>query len=118
MVCLRQLDKFTSDSAKGEWMVTINSFLDESGKFLDSEVVTFGAVIAMGQPLDAFVGEWAYWLNHNGFELLEMKEALKPWRPLSAKNEAMGPIKRMEAIAPFIKCIKRHLSIITGLRLT
>lgn len=96
-------------------MVTISAFMDESGKFSDSEVVVIGFVVALNwnQSQD-FTKEWAHWLNHNGLQFLEMKEALKIYRPLSSKVRAQEPSERIAALLPFINCIRRHLQMIGG----
>lgn len=89
--------------------------MDESGKFLDSEVVVIGAVIALNRAhMGDFVNEWGYWLKQNGLEFLEMKEALKLYRPLSEKVSAHEPNQRIAALLPFVMCVRRHLHMITG----
>lgn len=96
-------------------MQTISSFMDESGKFLDSEVVVIGAVVALDRAhMGNFVNEWGYWLKQNGLEYLEMKEALKLYRPLSGNVAAHEPSQRIAALLPFILCVRRHLHMITG----
>jgi hypothetical protein len=46
-----------------------------------------------------------------------MKEALRHDRPLSAKNPALGIEARTGALLPFIRCIRRHLWMVTGIAL-
>lgn len=117
MVCpsqySRNLAEFANES--GEWMVTISSFMDESGKFLDSDVVVIGAVVAHGPPGTAsFVNEWAYWLHQTGLQYLEMKTASRLIFPLSEKVPAHEPYRRIDALLPFVLCVRRHLQMISG----
>ncbi len=89
--------------------------MDESGKFLDSDVVVVGGVVGLNMSqIGGFADEWGYWLGHNGLEVLEMKEALKLRQPLSEKVAAHEPHERIAALEPFIRCIRRHLQMITG----
>jgi hypothetical protein len=97
----------------GQWMVTISSYIDESGKFLDSEVVVIGFLVAFNM-VPGFADEWGYWLHENGLEFLEMKEALKLFRPLSKKVAAHEPLQRINALMPFLRCIRRHFHMIGG----
>ena len=97
-------------------MVTVSSFFDESGKFKDHDVVSFGGVVSPAQHFgNQFAAEWARCLYANGLKTLEMKEALKHHRPLSEKNPALGIENRIAALLPFMDCIRRHLMVITSL---
>jgi len=97
-------------------MLTISTFFDESGKFKDHDVVSFGGVVS---PSTHFAGpfatDWARCLDANGLETLTMKEALHAERPLSVKNPAIGVERRIAALIPFIDCIRKHLMVMTGL---
>jgi hypothetical protein len=94
-------------------MVTISSFMDESGKFLDSEVVVIGYIVGFNL-LSGFADEWGYWLHQNDLQFLEMKEALKLHRPLSGKVPAHELPQRIDALLPFIRAIRRHLAMVMG----
>jgi Protein of unknown function (DUF3800) len=97
-------------------MLTISSFFDESGKFKDHEVISFGGVVSPAQHFgDPFRNEWARCLDANGLFTLTMKEALRAHRPLSEKTPALGVDNRIAALLPFIECIKKHLMVITAL---
>jgi len=115
MVCASQYNReagaFQHES--GAWMVTISSYMDESGKFLDSDVVVIGFIVVFNLPAD-FADEWGYWLRENGLQFLEMKEASKLYRPLSDKNPAHEPSQRIRALQPFLQCVRRHFHMIGG----
>jgi hypothetical protein len=97
-------------------MLTISTFFDESGKFKDRDVISFGGVISPSAHFSgSFAKDWALCLEANGLETLTMKEALRAERPLSAKNPAIGVESRTATLLPFIDCIRRHLMVITGL---
>jgi hypothetical protein len=95
-------------------MVTISSFMDESGKFLDSEVVVIGFVVAFNMT-PGFADEWGYWLRETGLEFLTMKEAVRLQYRLSEKIAAHEPSQRVAALLPFLRCIRRHFHMIGGI---
>jgi hypothetical protein len=94
--------------------MTVYVFCDESGKFKDHAVVSFGAVAAGLKRLDDFETAWKYCLREAGLSYLTMKEALNCQRPLSEKNPAQGEGNRVAAILPFVDCLKRNLGLLTG----
>lgn len=97
-------------------MLTISTFFDESGKFKDHDVVSFGGVISPSSHFgEAFVKDWARCLNAIGLDTLTMKEALRTDRPLSAKAPRTGVESRVASLVPFIDCIRKHLAVITAL---
>ncbi len=98
-------------------MVTITAVFDESGKFKDHAVISFGGVACPAAEIQAFSKEWARCLYVNGLESLTMKEALRHNRPLSEKNPALGIEARGDALLPFIACIRTHLQAIVGIAL-
>lgn len=98
-------------------MVTITAAFDESGKFKDHTVVAFGGVACPAIEVQSFSTGWARCLYINGLESLTMKEALRHNRPLSEKNPALGLDARIEALLPFISCIRTHLQAIVGIAL-
>ena len=97
-----------------EFMVTINAFFDESGKFKDHTVVTFGGIASPAVEINPFAEDWGRYLYMNGLKYLTMKEALNANRPLSEKNPALGFDARAEALLPFIGCVRKHLQVIVG----
>lgn len=97
-----------------EFMVTINAFFDESGKFKDHTVVTFGGIASPAAEINPFAEDWGRYLYMNGLKYLTMKEALNANRPLSEKNPALGFDARAEALLPFIGCVRKHLQVIVG----
>lgn len=100
-----------------EFMVTINAFFDESGKFKDHAVVSFGGVASPAVEINPFAEDWGRYLYMNGLKCLTMKEALNANRPLSEKNPALGFDARVEALLPFIGCMRKHLQVIVGIAL-
>jgi hypothetical protein len=97
-------------------MLTISTYFDESGKFKDHDVVSFGGVVSPSMHFNGpFRAGWARCLDANGLETLTMKEALHAERPLSDKNPAIGVESRTASLIPFIDCIRKHLMVITGL---
>lgn len=100
-----------------EFMVTISAFFDESGKFKDHTVVTFGGIASPAAGFNPFGVEWEGYLYMNGLKWLTMKEALNANRPLSEKNPALGFEARVEALLPFIGCVRKHLQVIVGIAL-
>jgi len=97
-------------------MVTVSAFMDESGKFSDSEVIAISAVIGLNRAhMDGFAPEWGFWLKHNGLEFLKTTEALKLHRPLSPRVPACEVQQRIDALLPFVLCIRKHLQMVTGI---
>jgi hypothetical protein len=92
-----------------EWLMLISAFFDESGKFQDHSTVSFCGVAAVAKEFDAFGPDWNRELYRAGLKYLTMKEALNAKRSLSKKRPAKGTEKRVEALMPFVNCIKRHL---------
>jgi hypothetical protein len=92
----------------------MNIFLDESGKFNDQAVVSFGGVIGNATAMQEFGICWAHCLRDNGLKVLTAKNALNSKRPLSEENPALGLKARVTALMPFILCIRRHFEGIRG----
>lgn len=97
--------------------MTISAFFDESGKFQNQSVISFGGVTSDGWDFAAFGKEWDELLHVNGLESLTMKEVLKAHLPLSASVEALGTNNRVSALLPFISCIRKHLQCAAGMAL-
>lgn len=102
---------------QGEAIMAVSAFFDESGKFKDHAVVSFGGVMARHTQLDPFSNEWARLLWLNGIEALSGKLAFNNRVPLGSKNDALGIDKRTEALMPFIGCIRKHLEVVSGIAL-
>jgi Protein of unknown function (DUF3800) len=98
-------------------VLTLMTYFDESGKFKDHQVVSFGGVVGEASHMQPFYEEWHKCLFQNNLPVLTMKEALRHNRPLSEKNPALGAAARTEALLPFIRCIRKHLLAITGIAL-
>jgi hypothetical protein len=52
---------------------TVSSFFDESGKFRDHKVISFGGVAAYNDHFPAFANEWGRLLFRNGIRVLSAK---------------------------------------------
>ena len=92
----------------------ISAFLDESGKFKDHPVVSLCAIVSATAHFNAFADEWGSCLEIAGLEVISAKKVLNANRPLSHKLPALGIDKRVDALIPFIACIRKHLAFITG----
>ena len=93
---------------------TVNTFFDESGKFKDHKVICFGGVASYGEHVEQFAKQWELLLFRNGLKELSAKTVLNPTRALSIKNKDTGVDKRIEALLPFIHCIRKNLLVVTG----
>src|SRR5438876_7324139 len=94
---------------------TVATFMDESGKFRDREVVCFGGVCAYNEFFNPFADEWGRLLLRNGLQVLSAKDSFNWNKPLSAKNSRTGIKERTEDLLPFIACIRKHLQLVTGI---
>src|ERR1700730_3064555 len=94
---------------------TVNAFFDESGKFKDHKVICFGGVASYAEHVTQFAQQWSLLLLRNGITGLSAKTILNPNRPLSAKNKDVGAAKRIDALLPFIQCIRKNLLVVTGI---
>jgi hypothetical protein len=92
---------------------SVSVFFDESGKFKDHKIVSFGGVAAYNEHFIPFAEEWGRLLHRNGLKSLSAKAVLNHRRPLSQKNRRVGIKERIEDLIPFISCIRRHLQVIT-----
>jgi hypothetical protein len=96
-------------------VTTISLFVDESGKFSDNEVVALGTVVSLGRShVGHFEREWESSLRKNGLAYLRMTEASNFHHRLSQTVEAKSPDERIQALLPFISCVRRHFQMITG----
>lgn len=93
---------------------TVSTFCDASGKLSDHKVVCFGGVAAYNERYAPFVNEWDRLLVRNGIRVLSAKTAFNASRPLSDRNKRLGLENRIEDLAPFINCIRKHLQVVTG----
>src|ERR1039458_3091912 len=92
------------------WTMTFSAFFDESGKFKDQSVISFSGVAGKDGDLSSFMEDWKAQLDHSGLRVLTMKDALNFNRRLSKRKPAMGLKSRIEALMPFVLCIRKHLS--------
>jgi len=104
----------------GEWPMavsgynTVTSFFDESGKFKDHRIIAFGGIASYNENINSFADEWGKLLHRNGLTELSAKNALNHRRWLSSKNKRVGVKERIEDLAPFIACIRKHLQLVTS----
>ena len=94
---------------------TVTTFFDASGKQKDRKVVVFAGVAAYNEYFSPFANEWGRLLYKNGLQLLTAKDAFNARRPLSRKNARIGNKERAEDLLPFIRCIRAHLQVVTGI---
>jgi uncharacterized protein DUF3800 len=93
---------------------TVTAFFDESGKFKDHKVISFGGVAGYNEFFQPFADEWGTLLHRNGLQILSAKDAFNAGRPLSRKNTRVGVKERNEDLAQFVSCIRKHLQVVTG----
>lgn len=93
---------------------TVTTFFDESGKFKDHKVVSFGGVAAYNEHFVPFADEWGRLLYRNGMDVFKVNRAFKHHVPLGSKNKRTGISERIEDLLPFVACIRRHLQVVTG----
>lgn len=109
---VRELRSFLQ--GESESPVTISTFVDESGKFRDHKVICIGCVAAFNQHVDDFARKWGSLLARNGMENFHTTKALRHHVALGDKNPAMGLGNRIEALLPFIACIRENLEVAVG----
>jgi hypothetical protein len=87
----------------------ISVFCDESGKFKDHPVISFAAIAGVPGDFTGLNDEWRRHLRLNGMTEFSMKQALRHALPLSPKRKAMGITNRIDALLPFVRCVRKHL---------
>jgi hypothetical protein len=95
-------------------VMSFSAFFDESGKFQSQPSISFGGVAAPNRNCDAFAENWDDLLKSLRIETLSMKAALQFERPLSDKVPAVGVVRRIEALLPFIECLRKHMMVVSG----
>ena len=93
---------------------TVTTFFDESGKFNDHDVISFGGVSGYAEHVNHFANEWGRLLHQNGMKEFSVKSAFNHRRPLGNRNKALGVRARVAALKPFVQCIRTHLSVVSG----
>lgn len=93
---------------------TGSTFFDASGKHRDHKIVVFAGVAAYNEFFNPFGNEWGRLLYKNGLQLLTAKDAFNARRPLSRKNSRVGINERVEDLLPFIRCVRTHIQVVTG----
>jgi hypothetical protein len=94
---------------QAELFMMISAFCDESGKFDSEPAVSFAAVAGTPAEFSEFHDEWQRHLRLNGLKVLTMKRALNATKRLSQKRSALGCANRIDALLPFIECIRKRL---------
>lgn len=95
-------------------IMTVSGFIDESGKFKDHKIICLGCVASFNQHVDEFAHAWGSLLAMNGMKKFHATKALKHHVPLGTKNAALGLENRIDALIPFIDCIRKYLAIAMG----
>jgi Protein of unknown function (DUF3800) len=98
-------------------VMTFSAFFDESGKFRDHKVISFGGVASFESDVANFAQEWGALLFREGLKELSVKTAFRFNVPLSKKNQDTGLENRINVLLPFIRCIRKHLLMVTGIAL-
>lgn len=94
--------------------MTVSGFIDESGKFNDHKIISIGCVAAFNEHIHGFAQEWGRLLQLNGMKNFHTSKALRHHVPLGLKTEAIGIEKRIDALLPFVACIRQHLGVVIG----
>lgn len=94
------------------WSMVISAFFDESGKIGDHSEVSYAGVACLSHEYDAFDKEWSALLRGDGHSCLSMKGALNDQRPFTRRNPAIGAKKRIDALLPYVACVKKHFRAI------
>ncbi len=92
----------------------MNAFFDESGKFKDHKIISFGGVADYGERFQPFANEWGRLLAMNGLKVLHATTVFNIAKPLSDKNKSSGIRKRIQDLLPFVSCIRKHLQVVAG----
>ena len=71
-----------------EFVAILSCYFDESGKFNDTEIVSFFGFATPLADLDQFNKDWMYYVRKNGLIGLSMKHALNHKRPLSERKKS------------------------------
>ena len=100
--------------SRSRFLVYIYSFFDESGKFHDHSVVSFGGVCGRESQIAKLDEDWEALLRSVGRPSLSMKEALKHQFALGDRVQALGATERNTALLPFVECIKHNCELILG----
>jgi hypothetical protein len=95
--------------------MAIQAFFGESGKFQNQQSISFGGVATPYEHIDGFVTDWDQLLPAAGIETLSMKTALRFEVPLSERQPATGLVHRLDALMPFVECIRRHMMFVSGM---
>src|SRR5882672_4058298 len=103
-----------SAALRREISMTVSGFIDESGKFRDHKIICIGCVAAFNERLGGFAQEWGRLLQSNGMMNFHATKALRHHVPLGTKIEAKGLEQRIDALLPFIACIRKHLEVVIG----
>ena len=97
-----------------DFVAHVLGYFDESGKFKDQEIVCFAGYVAGWKAVEAFDGDWSYWLRRFGLDCLTMKHALNHRVRLSDKTDARGPKERITVLMNFADCILKHFEFGTS----
>jgi hypothetical protein len=103
------------DDSEILWIMNFSAFFDESGKFRDSSVIAFCGIAFNDNNRLPFMEEWNALLHRTGLKTITMKEALHHDRDLSKKKPARGLQNRIDALLPFVQCVRRNVSLIVSM---
>jgi len=97
-----------------DYVLLLDAYFDESGKFKDHSVVSFCGVVGSAYQIEGFQNTWDALLRRNGLSSLTMKEALNHRIELSSRVVAKGAQARNAILRPFVDCIKDNFGLIVG----
>lgn len=92
-------------------MAIINVYSDESGKFLDTKVISFCGLCASSNGLDRFEERWREALRRTQLSFLTMKDALRAHKQLSPVVPAQSVRERIEVLKPFAACLAETMEL-------
>ena len=94
--------------------MNVSGFIDESGKADTSKVISIGCVASYNNHFDDFVQGWGRLLALNGLKEFHANKAFQHYKPLSKRVDAIGVQSRIDALMPFVLCIRKHLQFAAG----
>jgi hypothetical protein len=96
-------------------MPVLYAYFDESGKFVNQDIVAFGGVCGDLSQMEKFDRLWRRELRKARLPALKMSRAMKNEVALSEVIPAQSVKDRIKALRPFALCIRDHAEHALGL---